>query len=77
MSDGLKATWLRTARHGEAEDKIRQAFRLLGDARTVMTAYEFTEFVSQNLAQMPEGLGGQGFVASIGEMITKGADSQP
>lgn len=53
----------------QAELNIREAFRLLGEARTAMTKWEVSAFIGANLGGSPADLGGRGFVASIGHMI--------
>lgn len=66
---------IRTAATERAEREIRQAFRLIGDARADLTIWEFEEFIRSNLAD----LGGRGYVASIGQAIlhaTSGTGTQ-
>jgi hypothetical protein len=53
----------------EAADQIAAAFRSFGEARRHLTIWEFQEHVAKHLVQ----LGGQGFVASIGNVIVAGA----
>jgi len=61
--------WFRTSRHGPAEEKVRQAIMLIAEARTILTIWEFEQFVRDNITS----LGSHGFVASIGEAMIKGA----
>lgn len=53
----------------QATDRLRAAFGLISDVRQTLTIWEFRDAIATNLSD----LGGQGFVASIGEAIVKGA----
>jgi hypothetical protein len=62
--------WFRTNRHQEAEDKVREAIRLIVEARTVLTLGEFHNFIRGNV----RALGGQGFLASMGKALLDAAE---
>lgn len=66
----MTAPWLRTDRHQEAEDKVREAVRLIIEARTVLTLGEFHEFIRGNV----RAFGGQGFLASMGKALLDAAE---
>lgn len=61
--------WHRTPKHDWAEQQVREAFRKLSDARTILTIWQLEQFVRDNVSE----LGSRGFVTSVAEAITKGA----
>lgn len=60
---------IRTAATDLGEQKVKQAFRMMVEASTDLTIWEFEEFIRSNLSD----LGGRGFVASIGKAIQDAA----
>lgn len=64
-----KTPWFRTDRHAGAEERVREAVRLIIDARRVLTMSEFEEFVRDNIAD----LGYHGFIGSIGQAMVNAA----
>jgi hypothetical protein len=53
----------------QAEKKVAEAFRLIGEARRDLTILEFEHYIRRSLRE----LGSQGFVESIGRAITDAA----
>ena len=54
------------------EQKLRNAFSAIADARRDMTIWEFERFARDQLCQ---GMG-CGFIASIGEALVRAAEAQ-
>lgn len=57
--------YFKTPRHDAAEARVIEAFSLIIAARNVMTIWEFERFIAEHIA----GLGGAGFVRSIGDAL--------
>ncbi len=53
----------------DAELKVKQAIKLLGEAREYLTAWAIEECIRENITE----LGGHGFINSIGSAMVKAA----
>jgi hypothetical protein len=69
MEKKMEKPWLRTESDDDAEAMVREAFQRIADARTIMTIWQFEEFIRDNIAA----LGSRGFINSIGEAMVKAA----
>jgi hypothetical protein len=61
-----------TAAQIVAQEQVKQALRLISEARKELTIWEFERYIRENVRD----LGSHGFLCSIGEAILKAATIQ-